>query len=70
MSSRQRNAITRLCKVVSLVARVMLSVIPLPTQSHALVVTQSVPAACTRDVSRLCGSEILNDDGVIARMRA
>jgi len=64
MSARQ------MCKVVILVGRVTLSVVSLPTQSHALIITESERAACTPDVVRLCGSEIPNVDRVIACMKA
>ena len=70
MSTAQKNAIIRLCRVVSVVGRVMFSVISLPTQSHALVVTESGRAACAPDVVRLCGSEFPNVDRVIACIRA
>jgi hypothetical protein len=70
MSTAQKHGIITLCRVVSVVGRVMLSVISLPTESHALVVTESERAACTPDVLRLCGSEIPNVDRVISCMRA
>jgi len=66
MSTAQKNAIIRLWRVVSVVGRVMFSVISLPTQSHALVVTESERAACAADVVRLCGSEFPNVDRVIS----
>jgi len=70
MSTAQKNAITRFCKGFIVVGRVTLSVISWPTQSHALVVTESERAACTPDVLRLCGSEIPKVDRVIACMKA
>jgi hypothetical protein len=56
-------------KIGLIAIRVAISLISLPTQGHALVVSESDRAACTPDVLRLCGSDIPKVDRIIVCMK-